>query len=636
MKSLITIILFGAIGLKVSAQGPLLELKTSIDKVTLYFEGAQVTRSGSLSLPEGRSEVVVRNLSHLIRFSTVQLKSESGITLLGVRLDTEKENETSEKTGEEDPEKNRKLAALTKKIEADSFSKTLLENEENMINQNLFRETEKLKPTEIKAALDLLQPRLNYLRRQIHRLDSSIGARWEQINILQENGQALDTVAEPKKPSLRFMVSCSKAENVRFSLTYFTWNAGWVPGYDLKIKDAKSPLSLRYKARIFQATGEDWKDIPITLTNADPDQKGGPVALLPYYVTKGFPQSSRVAKKRNYFAKQLGRVYDNAALPIPYPKIIVDHFPGGRVEYFGNSKGEFELLVPEGNNCNFTIVSLKGHQAQYVRSWKEKYYLNPVATTSRDAKEEEKPMISASMSMIPAAAERQGMVESKAKRIKSEAQENQLPQVQESQNQNHVSFEIREKFRLNSRNPEVLVDVQEMEIPAVYSYVATPKVSPDVYLTARLADWQELNLLEGEATIYFENTFIGNFRLKPDQEEDTLTLNLGADPAITVKRTKLMNKSHTSLIGTGRKVTRDFEFQAKNGKSIPIDITIYDQYPVSDQDKVKVYQVEHSGAKLETTTGELRWDFVLPPKKEKKWQLKYEIEYPNGQPVYLE
>jgi hypothetical protein len=126
MKSLITIILFGAIGLKVSAQGPLLELKTSIDKVTLYFEGAQVTRSGSLSLPEGRSEVVVRNLSHLIRFSTVQLKSESGITLLGVRLDTEKENETSEKTGEEDPEKNRKLAALTKKIEADSFSKTLL------------------------------------------------------------------------------------------------------------------------------------------------------------------------------------------------------------------------------------------------------------------------------------------------------------------------------------------------------------------------------------------------------------------------------------------------------------------------------------------------------------------------------
>lgn len=636
MKKFLPILFFSFQSLVAQAQGPLIELKTSIDKAVLYYEGAQVTRSGSVALPEGRSEVVIRNLSPLIRFSTVQLKSESGITLLGVRLDTEKEKESTEKPPGEDPEKNRKLAALTKKIEVDSFARTLLENEEAMINQNLYRDTEKLKPIEIKAALDLLQPRLNYLRRQIHRLDSSIATRWAQVNQLQENAHAFDTITEPKKPSLRFTVACPKGENVRFTLTYFTWNAGWTPGYHLMVNDVNSPLNLRYKARIFQATGEDWKDIPITLTNADPDQKGEPAALLPYIVTKGFPQTSRASKKRSYFVKRSGRIFDNAAIPIPYPKIVVNHFPGGQVEFFGTSKGEFDLLVPENQNCNFSIISAKGHQARYINKWTDKYYLNPGGTLSLQDKENYS-IAAESMAKMPSRnsgsiIERQG----KAKRVKEEEKSYQLPEVRESQNQNHVLYEIKEKLRLNSRNPEVLVDIQEMSIPASYRYVATPKVSPDVFLTASVPDFQELNLLEGDATLYFENTFIGNFRLKPEQEEDTLTLNLGVDPAITVKRTKLMNKAKKAFIGEGRKVAREIEFQAKNGKTIPVPITVFDQYPVSDQEKVKINQQEHSGARLEPGTGELRWDFVLQPKKDKKWQLKYEVEYPLGQPVYLE
>lgn len=636
MKGPVFLLAFFFISSTAHSQGPLIELKTTIDKVVLYYEGAQVSRSGSVTLPEGRSEVVIRNLSPLIRFSTVQLKSESGITLLGVRMDVENESETSEKAAGEDPEMNRKLAALTKKIEVDSFARSLLENEEAMINQNLYRETEKLKPTEIKAALDLLQPRLNQLRKQIHRLDSSIATRWEQVNLLQENSHALDTVSEPKKPSLRFTVSSPKGETVRFTLTYFTWNAGWNPGYHLMVKDVNSPLNLRYKARIFQATGEDWKDIPITLTNADPDQKGEPAVLLPYVVTKGFPQTSRAAKKRSYFVKRSGRVFDNAAKPIPYPKISVDHFPGGKVEFYGNRKGEFDLLIPEGQNCNFTIYSAQGHQARRVNNWVEKFYLNPAGRNSLEDREQYSLSAEAIAKVPTRNSSSVDGLQGRAKRAKAEEKAYQLPEVQESQNQNHVSYEIKEKLRLNSRNPEVLVDIQEMEIPALYRYVATPKVSPDVFLTASVPNWQELNLMEGEATLYFENTFIGNFRLKPDQMEDTLTLNLGVDPAITVKRTKLMNKAKKAFIGDGRKISREIEFQAKNGKSIPVPITIYDQYPVSDQDKVKVIQLEHSGASLEPVTGELRWDFVLQPKKEKKWMLKYEVEYPLGQPVFLE
>lgn len=44
-----------------------------------------------------------------------------------------------------------------------------------------------------------------------------------------------------------------------FTLSYYVKNAGWFPSYDIRSESLAEPLSIIYKANIFQHTGEEWK-----------------------------------------------------------------------------------------------------------------------------------------------------------------------------------------------------------------------------------------------------------------------------------------------------------------------------------------------------------------------------------------
>ena len=66
------------------------------------------------------------------------------------------------------------------------------------------------------------------------------------------------------------------------------------------------------------------------------------------------------------------------------------------------------------------------------------------------------------------------------------------------------------------------VEIQRLTAPAEYKYVTTPKLSQLAYLTANITDWAKLSLQSGEATLYFENSFVGKSNLNVNQLTDTL------------------------------------------------------------------------------------------------------------------
>ncbi|MBK7710115.1 MAG: hypothetical protein IPJ37_03490 [Bacteroidales bacterium] len=63
-------------------------------------------------------------------------------------------------------------------------------------------------------------------------------------------------------------------------------------------------------------------------------------------------------------------------------------------------------------------------------------------------------------------------------------------------------------------------------LPAEYKYVTTPKLSQLAYLTANITDWAKLSLQSGEATLYFENSFVGKSNVNVAELNDTLALSL--------------------------------------------------------------------------------------------------------------
>src|SRR5262249_50681247 len=56
-------------------------------------------------------------------------------------------------------------------------------------------------------------------------------------------------------------------------LDTFVSGTGWQPFYDLRVPADRSKVELTYRARIRQQSGEDWNDVAVALSTAQP-QKG--------------------------------------------------------------------------------------------------------------------------------------------------------------------------------------------------------------------------------------------------------------------------------------------------------------------------------------------------------------------------
>ncbi|WP_262487658.1 DUF4139 domain-containing protein [Chitinophaga jiangningensis] len=178
-----------------------------------------------------------------------------------------------------------------------------------------------------------------------------------------------------------------------------------------------------------------------------------------------------------------------------------------------------------------------------------------------------------------------------------------------------------------------VVGVKELEIPATYQYYAVPKLEKAAFLTAAFTDWESLNLLDGEASIFYEGTYIGKTLLDLQAVSDTLQLSLGKDKQVVVNRTMQKDESRKNLLGSRVTFSRTWEITVKNNKGVPIKVNVEDQLPIKTISDMDISKTEYGDAALDAETNILTWQLHVAPATEQKRQLKYAITYPKGQIV---
>ncbi len=199
-----------------------------------------------------------------------------------------------------------------------------------------------------------------------------------------------------------------------------------------------------------------------------------------------------------------------------------------------------------------------------------------------------------------------------------------------------AEFDIKKTYSIPSDDKPYLVDISEHDLPAQYSHFAVTKLDKDVFLLARITGWQELNLIEGPANVYYAGTYLGQSFIDTRNVKDTLDLSLGRDSKVLVTRTKLTKFSSTQFIGTKRKETLTYQLIAKNNRKTDVGIQILDQIPISQTEEIEVKVLDISGAEHNLTTGELKWEFILKPGESKIMTLSFEIKYPKNKSLELE
>jgi len=209
------------------------------------------------------------------------------------------------------------------------------------------------------------------------------------------------------------------------------------------------------------------------------------------------------------------------------------------------------------------------------------------------------------------------------------------PSVTVTESVTSVEYSVAAPYTIASGDGGQDVEITVHSLPAEYRYYSARKLEREVFLLAAVTDWEHLNLIAGEASVFFENRYVGKTFIDPRRAGDKLDLSLGADQSVTVTRVRGKDFTAKTLTGDIRQ-TRQWELTARNLKTAPIEIELVDQVPVSVSKQVTVDASEISGAAMDKETGVLTWKFTLQPAESKSVTVKYTVTNPKNTTVYLD
>jgi uncharacterized protein (TIGR02231 family) len=208
--------------------------------------------------------------------------------------------------------------------------------------------------------------------------------------------------------------------------------------------------------------------------------------------------------------------------------------------------------------------------------------------------------------------------------------------VSVNDNQMDVTFDIDIPYDIPGNGKEQGVVLKEYKVPCTYQYYAAPRLDKDAYLLGQMPGWEKLNLLPGEANIIMEGTYIGKSYIDPGSTLDTLSLTLGRDKRVVVKREKVVDYSSVKFLGSNKKQVFTYEITVRNGKKENIQVLLKDQYPVSSNKEIEEELLESSDAQVNTETGVLSWKVDLAPGESKKFRISYSVKYPKDKTLNID
>jgi uncharacterized protein (TIGR02231 family) len=201
------------------------------------------------------------------------------------------------------------------------------------------------------------------------------------------------------------------------------------------------------------------------------------------------------------------------------------------------------------------------------------------------------------------------------------------------ENMTNSSFNIQIPKSILSQKNNQTIEIQSLSLKANYNYFSAPKINKDVFLIGKISEWEDFNLLPGQANIYYQGTYTGKTYFDAGKTSDTLEITLGRENGIVVNRTKINEFTQKQTIGSNKKEIVGMVISVRNTKNIPVTINLADQLPVSTDASIEVEIIEVSGGKIQPNTGIVNWNVQLEPAESMSYTIKYSVKYPKDKKI---
>ena len=199
-----------------------------------------------------------------------------------------------------------------------------------------------------------------------------------------------------------------------------------------------------------------------------------------------------------------------------------------------------------------------------------------------------------------------------------------------------VVFAVAGGGNINGDNSDTRVSLMHQDLPVSFQYASVPKISEFAFLTASITNKTEFPFLPGNASIFLDGSFVSNSSfslIMPDQKTE---VSLGVDEGINIEYRYIKRfKKNEGIVN--KRISEQFEYQIRvtNNRSKDIDITVYDQFPISEEKEISVKPlspiVKDNQKEISLDDeSKIKWQFKLASGEKRELPFSYLIEYPLG------
>jgi len=280
--------------------GPLsaaeLDVQSAVDAVTVYPDGATVTRLITVDLPQGDTTLIARDFPPGLDASSLRVEGETGAHVTIGAIDARAPRPERPPPAPELEQRSQALkderAALEDQIGAEAARKRFAERFAAQIPLGLGDKGEARPVAEWRLAFGAVAEEIRAANNATRELKLKQRELDEEIARIDRALQ----VNPPRKMEVRIDLAADAGARATFRVSYTVRGARWAPLYDARLdtgtRERKPALELIRRAEIVQQTGEDWSDVALSVSTVRTAKGGAGPELRPLVVRYAEPASA--------------------------------------------------------------------------------------------------------------------------------------------------------------------------------------------------------------------------------------------------------------------------------------------------------------------------------------------------------
>ncbi len=551
--------------------GNTVETSGVLSEVIIYRGQALVTRTIVLDLPKGSSEIIVTGMPDRLVTDSLSAQGPDGISISSVRY---REKKSDEDTREE-------VKDLETKIEQIKKNQFQTKRDLDIANWmyrrfsdrwDLFENVGKADPNRAPIQPQAIESLADYLETKAIKYHVNVVAgesrqqdlNKELANLERELNELRSQVSSFEREAV-ISLTQNKKGSATLKLSYLVNGANWLAQYNLRAQPAGGLVTVEYNALVFQTSGEDWNDVTVKLSTAQPAMIATPPGVEPMEVKLGQPTSPLSRAKR---------------------------WAGDKLEQVASSR-----YAPAEDKYRDLSQQMQDNVA-----------MRREAGVKGKAGEE----------MLNKAAMAQQVMELQADLDAVQVIKAQTRRIARVEGVS-VTYNIPGRLSMPSKTAQQLVNITSFDCKAEFYAVGSPILTDYVYLKGDISNNSDTILLAGPASMYRDGEFAGKGNIDLVTMGEKFTAGFGVDSQVRISR-EFKDKKVNTLFGN-RIDTFEYRIAIENYKNTNVELRLLERIPYTQDTDLEIkdfttntpLSTDQDYVRTLKEKGILRWDLKLAP-----------------------